>query len=106
MTTTDHLHSRDGRRMKRKHSLDTDPAGNLPHREGRACSGTPATDADALESLDAFLGALSDVIEYPNRITGSKVGGIVPKLRLLKLLDKIRHVTSPWFRASPLVGSL
>ena len=81
----DDLDTLHGRGMEGEDTLDTDPGRDFPDHEGLGHAATPPTDADPLEGLDPLFLALTDAIEYPDRVPGSELGHVLAKLLLLKL---------------------
>jgi len=75
-TATDDLDIGEHGRVQREDALDTDAVGDLADREAGRDAGAAASNADALESLDALLVAFLDPDVHTYRITSPEGGNI------------------------------
>src|ERR1700691_41154 len=77
--------------MHRKDSLDADPVGNFPDREGGAICASINLDHDAFEGLDALLLALDDLDVNANRVADAEFRQVLAQAPLFELLDNGIH---------------
>src|SRR5205814_1158162 len=94
-----HLDVVDVRRVDREGPLDADAIALLAHRERLADAATLPTDNDALEDLDALLGALDHLDVHVDGVARVERGDVVAQRRLV---DEVQPVhwkdTSLWSR--------